>query len=261
VPTFRADDGVEIWYDVAAADRPDADHLSPPVLLHHGFGASSEIDWVAPGTTAALAAAGRRVVRWDARGHGRSSKPHDPARYGLLRLSDDVRLLLDLLEVPRIDLAGYSMGGVVALLTAARDPRVRRLVVGGIGAGAVEQGGLDHRALAPGMLREALLAEDPATVTDPVAAAFRAFADSVGSDRTALAALASTLHDDRLPLDAVTVPTLVLAGRADPLATGPEVLASALPDAGLLLLDGDHGGVLQLPAFAGAIVSFLAEGL
>lgn len=256
VPSFRSDDGAQIFY---TSTGPEG--AGPPVLLHHGFGASGEIDWVATTAVDRLTAAGRRVVTLDARGHGRSDKYYDPERYGENRMADDVRALLDELGLRQVDLVGYSMGAVVSLITAAREPRVRRLVVGGIGAGAVELGGVDSTALPPSGLIDALLAEDPAAIADPLAAAFRAFADLTGSDRRALAAVAGGIRHDPLPLDAVGVPTLVLAGRDDPLARRPEVLAKALPSATLHLVDGDHGAVLRDPGFLDAIVTFLAEGL
>ena len=255
MPHFRSSDGTQIFYTGSGSDQ-----VGPPVLLHHGFGASGEIDWRETTMVAALTAAGRRVITLDARGHGHSDKPHDPARYGESRMADDVGNLLDVLAVPQVDLAGYSMGAVVSLITAAREPRVRRLVVGGIGAGAVELGGVDTRALAPGRLAEAMLIEDPSRLTDPIAVAFRAFAEATGADRLALAAVATGMQHDRLPLSAVTVPTLVLAGRDDPLARRPETLANALPDASVRLVDGDHGQVLRSPDFIDALVSFLAVG-
>jgi len=255
MPTFRSGDGIEIFYRVEGPSTP-----APPVVLHHGFGASGQGDWVQTGTVAALTAADRQVILLDARGHGRSEKPHDPACYGEARMAADVSALLDTLDLRQVDLVGYSMGAVVALITAAREPRVRRLVVGGIGAGAVELGGVDTRVLAPHVLRDALLADDPADVTDPFAAAFRAFIDAGGADRLALAAQAAAVHTRPLPLDAVRVPTLVLAGRDDPLAARPEVLARALPDATSRLVGGDHGGALSDPGFIEGIVTFLAEG-
>src|ERR1039458_3796179 len=51
----------------------------PAVILAHGFAADHRINWVVPGVVDALVAAGRRVLAPDARGHGRSAKPHDPA--------------------------------------------------------------------------------------------------------------------------------------------------------------------------------------
>ncbi|MBX9246416.1 alpha/beta hydrolase [Actinotalea ferrariae] len=252
--SFRSDDGLRIAYRTwGTAD-------GTPVVLHHGFGASAEQDWVRTGLVDALVAAGRRVVALDARGHGASDKPHDPARYGEPRMADDVVALVEALGAPAVDLVGYSMGALVSLFTAAREPRVRRLVVGGIGAAAVELGGVDTRVLDPEALRHALLTDDPSTITHPGAAGFRGLADETGADRTALAAQASARHHGTLPLAEITVPTLVLAGRDDPLAARPEVLAAALPDATLRLVDGDHGAVLHDAGFHEAIVTFVGAG-
>ncbi|MBZ9639094.1 alpha/beta fold hydrolase [Streptomyces sp. PSKA30] len=154
---FHASDGTEIAYEVWERDSE-----SPLVLLHHGFSASRETNWEAPGIVAALTGAGRCVAALGARGHGASGKPHDPAAYGEARMSRDVSALLDHLGKEEVDLVGYSMGAVVALLTAVRDRRVRRLVVGGIGAGVVECGGLDSRVIQGPALQHALRTDDPA---------------------------------------------------------------------------------------------------
>ncbi|WP_067830052.1 alpha/beta fold hydrolase [Actinomadura kijaniata] len=252
MPTFTATDGVTIAYRVWERESD-----LPLVLLHHGFIASGETNWVMPGVVAALTAAGRRVVTIDARGHGDSGKPHDPARYGEARMAEDVSTLVDLLGAPSFDLAGYSMGAVVSLLTAVRDRRVRRLVVGGVGAGVVELGGVDTRVIGGPALQHALNTDDPASITDPSAAGFRAFVDAVGGDRAALAAQAAAVHDKPIDLDAVTAPTLVLAGEDDPLAARPEVLAGAVPGARLRTVPGDHLGAVREPAFVTELVGFL----
>ncbi|WP_225755268.1 alpha/beta fold hydrolase [Actinotalea sp. Marseille-Q4924] len=251
--SFRSDDGVWIAYRCWGADD------GIPVVLHHGFGAGADLDWVGIGVVGALTAAGRRVVALDARGHGGSDKPHDPARYGEPRMAQDVVALLDVLDAPDVDLVGYSMGAVVALLTAARDRRVRRLVVGGIGVAALELGGVDTRALDPDALTHALLTDDPASISDAGAAAFRGLADSTGADRLALAAQASAVHRGQIPFAEITVPTLVLAGRDDPLAPRPETLAAALPAGSLRLVDGDHGAALHDAGFREAIVAFVGD--
>ncbi|WP_045746277.1 alpha/beta fold hydrolase [Actinoplanes rectilineatus] len=253
MPTFQATDGVEISYR-----SWDGDPGLPLVLLHHGFIANGHTNWVQPGVVDALTAAGRRVVAVDARGHGESGKPHDPAFYGESRMAQDVITLLDLLGEPAVDLAGYSMGAIVALLSATWDTRIRRLVVGGVGAGVVELGGLDTRVIGGDALRQALTAEDPATITDPRAVGFRTFIDAVGGDRVALAAQAASVHAEPIPLDAITVPSLVLAGRSDPLATRPELLAKAIPGARLALIPGDHLGAVRRPEFITELVTFFS---
>lgn len=250
----RGRDGVEV-----AVHRWGGPGERPPVLLQHGFAADSLRNWEHSGVVAALLADGREVVAVDARGHGASDKPHDPARYGERAMAADLAEVADALELDRFDLAGYSMGAIVSLVLAGTDARVRRLVVGGIGAGVVERGGVDTRALRTSALAAALEADDPATVTDPMAAAFRAFADSTGADRLALAAHARVVHAEPLPLGDVAAPTLVLAGDADVLAVRPQVLADALPGARLVTVPGDHLGAVRAPAFTEALVAFLGD--
>jgi pimeloyl-ACP methyl ester carboxylesterase len=254
VEQFIADDGVEIVYDEwgGPSDRP-------PVVLHHGFVADANVNWVMPGVVAALVDAGRHVVTVDARGHGRSGKPHDPARYGEARMSRDLRMLVDILGPAEFDLVGYSMGAIVALITATDEPRLRRLAIGGVGAGVAELGGVDTRVLDNAKLVAAFQADDPATIADPETAGFRAFADMIGGDRRALAAHAQVVHAEPIALDRIAVPTLVLAGDADPLAARPQVLADAIPGARLEVVSGDHTGAIGDPRFIPTLVEFLAS--
>lgn len=254
MPSFTSDDGIEIAYEVW-----ERESALPLVLLHHGFIADGRTNWEAPGIVDALLASGRRVATVDARGHGRSGKPHDPAFYGEARMSEDVVALMDLLDEPAYDLVGYSMGSIVSLLTAARDRRVRRVVVGGVGAGVVELGGVDRRVVRRSALRDALLTDDPGTITDQAAAGFRAFVDAVGGDRLALAAQAVSVYAGRVPLDEIKIPALVIAGVDDTLAVRPQVLADALPNAVLRTLPGDHLGVVRRPDFAAELVAFVNE--
>lgn len=159
---FVSSDGVGLAYHVWGDDLS-----RPPVFLHHGLAASAQRNWVAPGIVAALQAAGRRVVPIDARGHGASDKPHDPALYGEDRMARDLCELVDLLGEAIFDLAGYSMGAIVSLIAATREPRLRRLVIGGVGEGILTQGGVDTRAVPNEAIAAALEAEDAATVTGP----------------------------------------------------------------------------------------------
>jgi len=250
---FATSDGLSIacheWGDEAAR---------PPVVLHHGFSASGPINWKAPGIVDALVAAGRRVIAVDARGHGASDKPHDPAFYGEARMARDVVELIDHLGVPAIDLAGYSMGAIVGLICASQEPRVRRLVVGGVGEGVVATGGVDTRHVPSSAIVQALLTDDVSMIGHPGAVPFRLFADAIGADRKALAAQASVVHAQPIPLDRIKAPTLVIAGDDDPLAVHPERLAAAIPGATSLLVGGDHRSAVATPAFARAIVEFLA---
>ena len=88
-----------------------------PVLLLHGF---PEFWWGWRRQIPALAAAGRRVVVPDLRGYNLSGKPRGVRAYGLDRLTDDLRGLLDdLCPDPAhdpIDVAAHDWGGAVAWL-------------------------------------------------------------------------------------------------------------------------------------------------
>jgi pimeloyl-ACP methyl ester carboxylesterase len=83
------------------------DHGSgSPVVLIHGYplsGASWEKQ------TAALLAAGHRVIAYDRRGFGRSSQP--TAGYNYDTFAEDLHQLVTRLQLHDFALAGFSMGG------------------------------------------------------------------------------------------------------------------------------------------------------
>lgn len=249
---FTTFDGTRIAYQ-----RWGPESELPPIVLHHGFVVDANLNWVGPGIVDALVGGGRHVVAIDARGHGRSEKPHDPARYGEVAMARDLSGLFDRLAVPHVDLVGYSMGAIVALIAASDDRRIRRLVVGGVGAAVVELGGVDTRVVPNEALVDGLLADDPASVA-PAAAGFRMLADAIGSDRRALAAQARAVHCEPFPLDRITAATLLLVGDADPLADRPQLLAEAIPGAALEIVPGDHQLAVLAPRFTEALTEFLS---
>ena len=89
---MTASDGVRIHYFELGRD-------GTPVILIHGYTANAEGKWIKPGIAQALAGK-HRVIAMDARGHGRSDKPHDPAKYGP-RMATDVIELMDHLKIRR----------------------------------------------------------------------------------------------------------------------------------------------------------------
>ena len=116
--------GVKIRYTVQGEGEP--------VILVHGFTASVEANWGAPGVIAEPAK-DFRVIALDARGHGKSGKPHDPAAYGVNMMEDVIRLM-DHLGILKAHIAGYSMGGGITLqaITAYPD-RFYCAILGGAG--------------------------------------------------------------------------------------------------------------------------------
>ncbi|WP_395743534.1 alpha/beta fold hydrolase [Prosthecobacter sp.] len=125
---LRADEftssGVKVFYAVQGSGTP--------VVLIHGLHSSGAINWTLPGTTAALAQK-HRVIVMDCRGHGKSDKPQTEADYGVAMV-EDVVSLLNHLDIRKAHIAGYSMGGMIALKTAVLHPeRVQGLLLCGMG--------------------------------------------------------------------------------------------------------------------------------
>jgi pimeloyl-ACP methyl ester carboxylesterase len=96
-----------------------------PIVLLHGLTATRR--YVVMGSRA-VERSGNRVIAYDARGHGRSSPAPTPRAYGYDPLADDLRAVLDDLEIERAVLAGASMGAQTALRFTLDHPgRVRAL--------------------------------------------------------------------------------------------------------------------------------------
>ena len=87
---FAINDGVRIHYEVVGHGEP--------LVLYHGLTGSGE-RWRDTGYVAGLEN-GHRLILIDARGHGQSDKPHDPAAYGRRRQAADVIAVLDDLGIP-----------------------------------------------------------------------------------------------------------------------------------------------------------------
>lgn len=102
------------------------------VVLIHGWMSDSSM-WGADllGNTKLKAAEGFQAIALDCRGHGKSDKPHDPAKYGV-EMAEDVIRLLDHLQIKKAHLIGYSSGSFIAGYVAAKHPeRVISVIYGG----------------------------------------------------------------------------------------------------------------------------------
>jgi pimeloyl-ACP methyl ester carboxylesterase len=107
--------GLNLYYETYGEGRP-------LVLLHGGLGSGEMFGPIIP----ALAAR-HQVILPDLQGHGRTAdidRPIDPRL-----MADDIAALIDHLALEDPDVVGWSLGGMVALLTAAKHPaKVRRMV-------------------------------------------------------------------------------------------------------------------------------------
>ena len=240
--------------DIAFLDEGEGE----PIVLVHGFASNKEVNWVYPGWVSTLTRAGRRVIALDNRGHGASTKLYDPAAYHSGLLAEDVRALIDHLALPHADVMGYSLGGRITALLAAKHPqRVRSAILGGVGIHLLEGAGLPSPTIAA-----ALEAPTRADVSDPTGHTFRAFAEQTRSDLRALAACIrgsrQTLSRDEL--ERLTMPLLVAAGSKDQIAGSPEQLAALVPGAQALVIPGrDHMLAVGDKAFKAGVLEFLAQ--
>jgi 3-oxoadipate enol-lactonase len=246
----------------------------PPLLLVQGLGYAV---WAWQRQLTAFAERWR-VIAFDNRGAGRSSKP--PGPYSIEEMADDAAEVLTAHATEPAHVLGLSMGGYIALTLALRRPQlVRSLVLAGTSAG-----GADATPI-PDATREAWLAAaglppaEYARRTMPLSFA-PGWTDEHPEDYEALLAArlehptppeawraqyeaAQRFMDAGAPVERIDVPALVVHGDADrivPVENG-RALAARLPNARLVELRGrGHLALLEDPdVFNRAVVGFLSE--
>ncbi|MGW4484405.1 alpha/beta fold hydrolase [Amycolatopsis sp. NPDC004368] len=219
----------------------------PLVVWAHGLtqsGRSQEdvgmFDW------GPVAASGRQLLRYDARGHGASSGEADPDLYTWPALAGDLLGLLDVLSPgTRVAGIGTSMGTATLLHAAVRAPgRFSRLVVTAPPtAWAARAAQRDaYEATADALERDGFAAFAKLAAGGPVPPAFTGLPGYPPAPQVGDGLLPSVLRGaarSDLPseeeLASLDLPVLVLAWSGDPVHPVPtaERLTSVLPDARL----------------------------
>lgn len=221
-----------------------------PLILLHGIGGLGR-DWA---IVAGQLAPDCEIIAPDARGHGDSPWSPDEAYHTDAHFSD-VATLLDVLEIERCLLVGYSMGGGVAILSAAALPeRIAGLVV--VDAYPAPEMTIGSREIAQAMGRYAdgpPLLSDGRPRFDP-AIARRMSADiEAGRPRT-----------DLWPMwEAIACPILVVRGETSTVlpVTLAEEMMERQPRSSLLTIAGcGHQVLFRRPhELATAIAAFARE--
>ncbi len=109
-------DGLKMYYEIHGQGQP-------LVLVHGGVVGITMFG----GNVDALAK-GREVIAVELQGHGHTADIDRPLSYEAM--ADDIAGLVKYLDLPQVDMMGYSLGGGVALQVAFRHPEiVRKLVI------------------------------------------------------------------------------------------------------------------------------------
>ncbi|WP_240157518.1 alpha/beta fold hydrolase [Pseudonocardia broussonetiae] len=236
---------------------------------------------------------GRFVVRYDPRDAGRSTTVDpDAPGYTLRDLVTDAVGLLDALGIARAHVAGLATGGFVAQLLALDHPsRVASLVLVGtrpVAPGPTDADLPEHAPAVMARFRDAAPIDwtDRTSVLDGAVARARVLSASPGFDADEARARAAAVLGRSGPhpasarngllgtvfaalgcgsrwrerLGAITAPTLVVHGAADPFfpVGNARALAAEIPGATLLVLD-DVGAELPRRAHAEVAAALLAH--
>lgn len=226
-----------------------------PVLLLHGLFSDAHTNWIRFGHAERVAAAGSRVLMPDARAHGASGAPHDPACYPPDVLLDDVRFLIAELGLTDFDLGGFSLGARTVARLLEQGLRPRRAVLAGMGREGLS--GWNERR---GFFVDAIDRRDTVTRGEPHYLAVQ-FLKTQGVDPVAARLLLESFRDEGQPgWSAMTPETLVVCGTEDRDNGSAAALADALPNARYVPIPGTHMSSVTKPELGEAIAEFLMEG-
>jgi len=245
----------------------------PAIVLLHG-GTSNLESWTTRGVVDNLAK-DFRVIAFDARGHGKSDKPRDPAAYGRQQALDVVRIL-DALKIERAHIIGFSLGGstVAQLLTlhperfhtavqvasAGRSPKEANNPRIEIEAAEIEKNCISRSRL----MRQAPAGMKP--TEEDIAKRAEECRANRNFDQYSTAASLRGYKDQAVTSEqmaAVKVPTLGIVGTLDHTLKAMQALKKIRPDMKLVLLEGvshtGKTGIQGRPELVTEIRRFIAE--
>lgn len=234
-------DGIRMFYAVFGKGQP-------VLLLHGGLANSNYWGDVIP----ILVRHHFEVIVADSRGHGRSTRSAAPFSYELM--AADTLALLDHLKIRRVDLVGWSDGGIIGLEIARRHPeRLRRLFAYGANAdpsGARED--IESNQTFAHYLERTRAEYQALSATPADYDAFVAQIQAMWAREPNLTAA---------ELGSIRVPTAIADGAHEEAIKREhtEYMARTISGATLIILpDASHFGALQNPKeFADAVLGFL----
>ncbi len=209
-----------------------------------------------------------RLIRYDRRGHGKSSAPKGP--YSMEMLGRDALGILDALNIRKVHWLGLSMGGMVGQWLGANAPdRIDRLILSNTSSyyenkmpwndriALVREKGLG--AIADNIMK-VWFTEDFRTRAPQTVARMKDTMLGIPLEGYIGCCEAVRDMDHRDLLGRITAPTLVIAGIKDPATPveNAEFIRARVPGAKLALIDAAHIANVEQPnAYARAAMDFL----
>jgi 3-oxoadipate enol-lactonase len=210
-----------------------------------------------------------RILRYDTRGHGKSSVT--PGDYSIEQLGRDVVGLLDSLRLDRVHFCGLSMGGMIGIWLGIHAPsRLHRLVLSNTAArigtkeiwngriATVRKDGM--KLVAAAVVERWFTPEFRAASPEKVARAQQMLENSPPEGYAACCAAIRDM-DQRDAVAQIKVPTLVIYGGSDPVIPASEAhfLREHIRGAVEVELAAAHlSNVEQASAFTDAMSKFLS---
>jgi pimeloyl-ACP methyl ester carboxylesterase len=235
----------------------------PPMILVHGWGADTRSNWVDTGWIEVLREV-RSIISIDARGHGKSDKPHALGPYSYAAMSRDVVAVMDTLKIDKADFMGYSMGSFMGAYLLGHHPdRFTSMILGGIGDET------ELSAAQGSVIAEALRAPDLSSIDSPIGKSVRTYLEvNPANDLESLAYSAAKMWPEGYPVKLAgpnignaRFPVLIVNGEQDhPYVDSADQLAEALPDGTHLRIPGtDHMSTVTDDRFKKAVIDFLTS--
>jgi pimeloyl-ACP methyl ester carboxylesterase len=221
-----------------------------PIVFIHGYSRSLE-DWL----VLADSFPSNRVIAYDVRGFGKSTRLTDVRRYGDAMV-EDVVALLDHLKIDRAHLVGHSMGALIAANVAVTHPQ--RVASASLVAGPIYNDSVTFVRGTAQWVRDMergvglrrflpwLLPGLPDSVARGMSAQTMAANDSVVMITTMRSFPALSISTSTMA--GASVPVFVTVGGRDPLAPHSRTLAKHWPKAQFLEVPGvDHVAIVNHP--------------
>ena len=222
---------------------------APVLLLHGGLGSSNYFGHQIPELAKHFS-----VIAMDTRGHGRS--PVTSGAFGYRLFADDVAELLDLMQIPKAALVGWSDGAITGLqLAMTRPERVSRLFA--FGANTTPDGLAPNGARSPVFVRYAQRCKAEYAQLSPHPEKWPQLVDGLRVMWRTQPAFSKE------KLASIKAPTAVADGEHDEIIrrAHTEMMARQIPGARLVLLAKvSHFAMLQNPPqFTAALLDFLKD--